>query len=301
MFRKRRRLGRLATTSVASCLALAGCSVAPPSPVASVVEPVVAPDGVLLQQGGAPILFYRSRPEPGREPWRVHYLHPLHSAAGEVLTEDAPADHPHQRGVFWAWRRILVDGVPVADGWVGRDFALQVAPPAVTVHADGSAEIRAQARWVVPVDGRESAVIDEHSTIRAFPLSAGTRRIDIDLRLTALRPGVALAGTDDDKGYGGLSFRLRDATALAMRSDGRELRATVARMPVGAVMDFAWGHVSSLPSTGLSIACRVNGRPWTEWVLRQEPSMQNCAFPGRTPFALPLDEALHLSATLSLR
>jgi hypothetical protein len=51
----------------------------------------------------------------------------------------------------------------------------------------------------------------------------------------------------------------------------------------------------------VSITCQVDDQPWMEWVLRQELSMQNCAFPGRTPVAVPTGRALHLSATLSLR
>lgn len=282
-------------------LALAGCAAAPPPWAKPAVDAQHAPDGVLLQQDGAPILFYRSRPESGRESWRVHYLHPVHAPAGDVLTEDAPVDHLHQRGIFWAWRRVLVDGVPVADGWVGRQLEMQVGEPRVTRHPDGSAEIHARARWIVPVGGTAAAVVEESSSIRAFPVAGGARRIDLDVRLTALRPGVALAGTDDEKGYGGLSFRLRDAAAMTLLSDGRELQATIARMGTGPAVDFAWRGGSPLHGSRVTIACSVDDQPWTQWVLRQEPSMQNCAFPGRTPVAVPTDRALHLAATLSLR
>jgi hypothetical protein len=286
---------------VAAGLALTGCAGVPSPPVTAVVDAVIAPDGVLLQQDGAPILFYRSRPEVGREPWRVHYLHPLHAPSGEVLTEDAPPDHLHQRGVYWAWRRILVDGVPVADGWVGRDLALQVESPLVRRHEDGSAEIRATALWIVPVGGTATPVIREYSTIRAFPLDSGVRRIDVDVRLVALRPSVALGGTDDDKGYSGLSFRLRDAPQVQLHSGGQDLRATVARMATGPTVRFAWGTGSPLSSKQVTIECRVDGRSWQEWVLRQESSMQNCAFPGRVPASVPVDGELRLLATLTLR
>jgi hypothetical protein len=296
-----RRLAATLVVAIAALQLLLGCAEAPRRRATSPIEAQAAPDGVLLQQDGAPILFYRSQPEPGRESWRVHYLHPVHTLAGDILTEDAPVDHLHQRGIFWAWRRVLVDGVPVADGWVGRQFELQAGEPRVTRHADGSVEIHARVRWIVPTDGKASAIIEESSTIRAFPLVGAARRIDLDTRLIALRPGVALAGTDDEKGYGGPSFRLRDASALILRSDGRELRATVARMVTGPTVDFAWRDGSRLHGASISIACRVDDQPWTEWVLRQEPSMQNCAFPGRTPVAVPTDRALHLSSTLTLR
>jgi hypothetical protein len=290
------------TTAVraVAVLTVGGCASVPDTVPQSRVEPVTEPDGIRLQQGGVPILYYRSRPAPDREPWRVHYLHPLHATNGDVLTEDAPADHPHQRGVFWAWRRVLVDGAIVADGWVGRQLTLEVMAPTAQRLDDGSAEIIAQARWVVPVDGRPTPIIEERSVFRVLPLNDGARRIELDVRLTALRPGVALAGTDDEKGYGGLSFRLRDASLLTLASGGRELRATQARMRTGQVVSFSWQSTSELAATRVSIACSVDGRPWTEWVLRQEPSMQNCAFPGQTPAQVPMDGGLRLRATVRI-
>ena len=46
----------------------------------------------------------------------------------------------------------------------------------------------------------ETAIIEESSSIRAYPLSNGRRRIVFDVRLRALRSGVQLAGTDDADG-----------------------------------------------------------------------------------------------------
>ena len=291
----------LVVAFVATQLVLTGCAGTPRTPDAGAVDAVVAPDGILLQQKGAPILFYRARPEAGREPWRLNYVHPLQSPAGVVLTEDAPSDHVHQRGAYWAWRRILVDGREAADGWVGRDLTLRVDFPQVSMLGDGSAAISATAVWLVPVEGVPTAVMRETSRIRAYPLDDGTRRIELEVQLMALRPGIALGGTDDDKGYGGLSFRLRDAERVVLRSGAQELHATVARMATGPAVRFTWQGGSPLVTAEVAIECRVDGRPWTEWVLRQEPSMQNCAFPGRVPVTIPTDHELRLSATLWLR
>jgi len=261
----------------------------------------MATNGVIVRQGGAPVLFYRSHPEIGRETWRMDYLHPVFTVQGTVLTEDAPADHTHQRGIFWAWRRILVDGEVVADSWVGRQFELQGEPPELVAHPDGSTTIRGKLRWLVPVAGMATEIVEESSEITVFPLDAGARRIVIDVRLKALQPGVALAGSDDEKGYGGLSFRFRDAPAMTIHSDTRELRATLARMQTGPEVDFTWAPSSALSAAAVKVECRVDGRPWTQWVLRQEPSMQNCAFPGRSPYELSTDRVLHLAASLTLQ
>jgi hypothetical protein len=274
---------------IAAVLALWACASPPPAPPGPRVVAEPAPDGIRLAEGGRPILFYRSRPEPGREPWRVHYVHPLHSAGGAVLTEDAPVDHLHHRGVFWAWRRILVDGVQAGDGWVGRDLELEVGTPQVSEHPDGSARIDVRVLWKVPIDGRAEAIIEEHSAIRAFPVRDGRRRIEFEVRLRGLRAGVAIAGTDDEKGYGGPSVRFGHSERISMRGDGRELRAMPAALDAGEFVDFLWPSLAPPWPAQVRATCSIDGRAWTRWVLRQQASMQNCAFPGRSPFELRTD------------
>lgn len=277
---------------------LSGCASRPHQEDSSHVEALRTDDGVQLVDGGAPVLFYRSRPSAGREPWRTHYVHPVYSIGGAVITEDAPADHVHQRGIFWAWRRILVDGVKVADGWVGDNLVLEVASPTVTSHEDGSAQIDAQVRWIVPVNGRPTPIIEENSSIRAYPVADGARRIDVSVGLRALRDGVALAGTDDEKGYGGLSFRVANPQQAQIESDGRVLHATVAGMQTGDSVVFNWRTPPPPWPARIAASCQVDGHAWTRWVLRQEPSMQNCAFPGAAPTAVPRDGVMRLGLSL---
>jgi hypothetical protein len=291
----------LAAAALLAALALGGCSAVGGSPATTRVTAKDSAEGVSFTEGALPVLFYRAQPAPGREPWRRHYLHPVRALDGAILTEDAPADHVHQRGIYWAWRRILVDGVHVADGWVGKGLTLSLAEPRLRPHVDGSAEMQVHGRWSVPLHGASVEIIEEFSSIRVHPVRDGVRRLDLAVQLRALRPGVALAGTDDDKGYGGISFRLRDAPAVLLESGGQQLRAATARMPTGESVAFAWPATSALGASKLEVSCTVDGRPWTEWVLRQEPSMQNCAFPGRSPVTLDGREWTHLAATVWIR
>ena len=279
-------------------VALSGCASRPHQGDSSRVEALRTDDGVQLVEGGAPILFYRSRPSSGREPWRTHYVHPVYSIGGAVITEDAPADHVHHRGIFWAWRRILVDGVKVADGWVGDNLVLELARPTVMSHEDGSAQIGVQVRWVVPVDGRPTPIIEETSSIRAYPAIDGRRRIEVLVGLRALRHGVELAGTDDEKGYGGISLRVANPQLAEIESDGRTLHATVAGMQTGDWVAFIWRTPPPPWPARIAASCQVDGHAWTRWVLRQEPSMQNCAFPGAAPTAVPSDGVLSLELSL---
>ena len=228
----------------------------------------------------------------------MHYVHPVYSIDGAIITEDAPVDHVHHRGIFWAWRRILVDRVKVADGWVGDNLVLEVVPPTVTSHEDGSAQIDVQVRWIVPVDGKPTPIVEESSSIRAYPVVDGRRRIDISVGLRALRHGVELAGTDDEKGYSGLSLRFANPQLAEIESDGRVLHATVAGMPTGDWVTFSWRTPPPPWPARIAASCQVDGHAWTRWVLRQEPSMQNCAFPGAAPTAVPSDGVLRLGLSL---
>jgi len=281
-----------------SGLTLGGCVDLPHRESLPRVTANVAADGVALAEGGRPVLFYRSVAEPDRERWRVNYLHPLHSISGAVITEDGPADHPHQRGVFWAWRRIIIDGVRVADGWVGERLMLEVGRPEVREWPDGSAQIEVDVRWLAPVNALVSPIIEERSSIRAYPVSEGRRRLEIVVSLRALRPGVQLAGSDDDKGYGGVSVRLAHADRMRISSGGHELRATSAAMQTGPLVEFLWPDATPPWPARITATCKVDGRSWASWVLRQEPSMQNCAFPGSTPVSVPTRHSLSIAQTL---
>lgn len=69
----------------------------------------------LLKDGGDPVVVHGSRPvlryraTPASGPagtpplfTRSGYLHPLHAPNGAMVTDDFAADHPHQRGAFFA-------------------------------------------------------------------------------------------------------------------------------------------------------------------------------------------------------
>ncbi len=64
-------------------------------------------EGFLVLEKGHPVLFYRTVPKSLKGKFeRTHYIHPLYSLNGEILTEDFPEDHPHHRGIFWVWHQI---------------------------------------------------------------------------------------------------------------------------------------------------------------------------------------------------
>ena len=74
---------------------------------------------VLRTAAGKPVLRYVHDKLPSGEPPPsvpgTCFTHPVYTPAGEIVTDLAPADHPHHRGVFCAW--IEVDGEQRGDWW----------------------------------------------------------------------------------------------------------------------------------------------------------------------------------------
>ncbi len=237
------------------------------------------------------VLTYHFVTADPSEPWRLNFIHPLAAANGACLTEDAPADHHHHRGVFWAWRRMIVDGEVVGDGWVGRDLAYRVEPPRVAVREDGDVEIMTDVVW----SARMGALVRERAHI-----VVGPDRVELEVRLRALSENVMVAGTDDEKGYGGPSIRFAHSDRLQFESEGRALAPEVGAVETGGSVDFSWDPRPEGFPERVRVACSIDGRPWTKWVLRRGLSMQNCAFPGREPFAVPTGRDLAMRVSISI-
>ena len=51
----------------------------------------------------------KPRIAPGNQKYAVprsDYIHPLYGLHGEILTDDWVPDHPHHRGIYWAWPEV---------------------------------------------------------------------------------------------------------------------------------------------------------------------------------------------------
>src|ERR1035437_9673523 len=134
---------------------------------------------------------------------RSDYIHPLFGLDGEVLTRDWPVDHPHHRGIYWAW--------PEVDFGKERGdlHALQkvFARPTGKVRLESGpvfAEIEAENLWLW--EDREP-IVREQAIIRAYRATSQGRVVDLAFRFVALKEGVTLARRGTDK-YGGLSVRM---------------------------------------------------------------------------------------------
>ena len=183
-----------------------------------------APGQVLLADGGQPILQYNARRvelpdgywEKLSEANRIYakprsgYLHPLYGLDGEELTLDWSEDHPHHRGIYWAWPEVQF-GERTADLHALQGvYSRPVGEPLLT-NGDGFARVEAKNLWLWE---DEAPVVFERVVITAHALDAdGTRTIDLDLRFEALAGGVSLARRGTNL-YGGLNTRLAPVEGL---------------------------------------------------------------------------------------
>ncbi|HOX57105.1 MAG TPA: PmoA family protein [Verrucomicrobiota bacterium] len=198
-----------------------------------------------LTEDGKPVLRYNYKTiEPGDSLHMVkpanriyararsNYIHPLYGLNGEVLTWDWPADHPHHRGIYWAW--------PEVDYGTNRGdlHALQqvFARPTGKVRLQSGrlfAEVEGENLWLW--EDREP-IVREQAIIRAGRATAAGRVIDLAFRFVALKDGVTLARRGTDQ-YGGLSLRLAGPASqeISMHTD-----------PTNAVPRRAWSDLSGV-------------------------------------------------------
>lgn len=216
-----------------------------------------------------------------------HYFHPISTPRG-VLTELFPPDHVHHRGLFWAWRQLLIDGKPVANSWLMT--GMKFRSMGVTRSHDGT-RLEAAGRW--RVGGRD--VLEERLSARV----AGNVLI-LDLGLTPMVPGLSIGGSADDKGYGGFSLRLVHSEALRFESGGRVLAPEAGPVEAGPELRMTWDSGTPAPAMAVRMACSIDGKPINRWILRRELSMQNCVWPGRDPVPLPMGKVARLGLRLTV-
>jgi len=125
-------------------------------------------------------------------------------------------------------------------------------------------------------------------------LSGSVRKIDFEISLKALVPGVSIGGSDDEKGYGGFCARIRTPEDLVFTSDGEKIIPQNLQVKAGSCMDFSAtfgkGH-----QDGLTIFCHPTTPNYpAPWILRQSASMQNIVYPGRERIYVPANIPLVL-------
>jgi len=256
-------------------------------------------DGIELWEDSSLVFFYQQKPKSLNGKYsRNNYIHPLMSLDGDTLTEDFPADHLHQRGVFWAWHQIYIDTQHVSDSWSLENFISDVTT-VNTITTDTQAKMEVKVLWKSPVFHNGKPYIEENTRITVDHIKKGTREIDFEISLLALTPGVKIGGSDDEKGYGGFSLRIKMPDGLIFTSDSGPITPQNLQIAAGPWMDFSAPYGINGEMSGITLICRPGSPNFPQpWILRQKDSMQNSVFPGREPVGLSMSDPLILNYRL---
>ena len=140
---------------------------------------------------------------------RGDYIHPVYGPDGEELTDDYSMNHPHHRGICWAWPVVRWQG-EARDIWAVRVLATEpggvwARPVSIDRVESGPvlAVIEAENVWRW---GDREEIVRERVAIRAFGRRDRCRFLDVEIRLVALVDELSLGGRPQ-AGYGGFTFR----------------------------------------------------------------------------------------------
>ncbi|MEP3386146.1 MAG: DUF6807 family protein, partial [Flavobacteriaceae bacterium] len=245
---------------------------------------LVQDSGVLFKEGNDSILFYQTANKSSNGSYkRSNYVHPLYGLNGHVLTEDFPADHPHHRGLFWAWHQLYVGEKRIGDGWLTKDFSWELVS-VVALEQQGKEKcIESKVVWKSPhwVDsvGNKKPIVTERTTISVYPAEKNYRLIDFKISLLAEQPDTRIGGSEDKKGYGGFSLRMKSIKDLKFRNLEGSIKPN--SLPIQTT---GWMDMEATVSENSMSSIAVLGHPENPgypnpWVLRAKNSMQNAVYP----------------------
>lgn len=256
--------------------------------------------GALFTEGKNSVLFYQATTKTlnGAYP-RANYVHPFYGLDGEIITEDFPEDHPHHRGIFWAWHQLYVGDKRIGDGWECKDLTWEVISIKKQNGTKGAKAIEAQVLWKSPLwlndTGAEKSLIIEHTRITVYPAETNFRIIDFKIELMAMEPNMKLGGSTDAKGYGGFSTRVKLGDSVIFMDEKGRVEADNLPVIAGGWMDIE--VMKNNHKAGLTIVAHPDNPGYPNpWILREKRSMQNAVFPfpGAEPIPLLKDRPLVL-------
>lgn len=248
-------------------------------------------EGLALLENGQPVFFFQRLPKSSTENNVYNnYLHPLYDLNGDTLTEEFPEDHPDHRGIFWAWHQLYIQGKSVGDGWIMEDVAFDVVD-LKTVLDKEKVQLNVHVLWKSENFENGKPFVEEQTSIIVHQRQKELRKIDFEISLKALVPGVQLGGSDDIKGYGGFCARIKLPKSLSFTSSNGTVSPQEGQVVAGAWMDFSHYDSARQAESGLTILCHPSTPNYpAPWILRQRGSMQNIVFPGSERMDLSMNE-----------
>ncbi|UCS95891.1 PmoA family protein [Echinicola marina] len=248
-------------------------------------------EGILLLEDDQARYFYQTATKglEGKYP-RANYIHPLYGLNGEILTEDFPEDHFHHRGIFWTWHQLYVNGQRIADPWFCEGISWKVTNSQTYIE-NNMATLEAEVLWISD-SLNQQAVLKENVKITYQKQSNQTYSLNFEIKLTALMDKLQLGGSEDEKGYGGFSPRIKLPEDIQFTSAGKKIIPQNLPVQAGPWMNLE-GSFNGKSKSGIVIMGEPDKLPnYKGWILRNTNSMQNMAFPGRIPIELDKEKPL---------
>ena len=260
--------------------------------------------GFVITEGSDKVMVYqRQHKSLDGKYTRANYIHPLYGLDGQILTEDFPRDHPHHRGVFWAWHQLWLGDMKIGDPWATQNSRWDVYDAKILTPNSKSQALKLGVYWKSPLRtdsaGKPVPLVKETTTITAHCAENDMRKIDFRIELLAMQDDMRLGGSEDAKGYGGFSTRIKLPQGLAFTGSDGPVEPTTLSLEAGPWIDVSGKLGESDKTSGLAILVHSScpGYPH-RWILRRKGSCQNAAWPGRDPVPLSKTKPLVLNYRL---
>ncbi len=257
----------------------------------------ITPAALELSENGKPVFVYNfggilapGAPEATR---RSTYLHPVYAPDGTTLSDDFNKDHPHHRGIFWAWEVVTFNG-QTNDIWTVKGFRQKFVRWMACETNGPAARLAVENGWYAG----ERKFVKEDVEIVVHPTKKDRRQLDFTLRFEALDQPVKIAGAlANRKGYGGFAFRTapRDggpAQTVIRTDQGISAQdGVMARHPWAEILGTFQGRKEAIRIEDDS---SNPGYPQNGWLMRHSFAMLNVSYPGRETFTLEAGKPLVL-------
>jgi hypothetical protein len=207
---------------------------------------------------------------------------------GFELTEDFPEDHLHHRGIFWAWHQVIIGDKHIGDAWECRDFIWDVKNVDLVESKADAITFQSDVLWKsnqwTDNEGNLIPFLEETSKIKVYAKIYNYRIVVVEISLVALESDLKIGGSDDEKGYGGFSVRVKMPDDITFSSTDGEVQPEVTQISAGPWMDISGSLAKDGGKAGIIIMCHPDNPMFPEtWILRKSGSMQNPVYPGRQP------------------
>lgn len=214
--------------------------------------------GIEVTENGKPVLTYNYAmmlaSGAAADRTRCCYVSPVYTPAGTIVTDDFPKDHPHHRGIFWAWPVVEVDGKKT-DLWTIKGILAHFEQwTKRDVSSPNSAVLAMREGWYMG----DRKVVEGDIEITIHAARGNARDIDFKLQFRAVNGAkVSLAGSPDPnqgvtKGYGGFDFRFAPRTGTVINT------ATLADTPDSDMAPNAWAEFTANYAGGRA-SVRITG------------------------------------------